>query len=243
VKTKACTVCNRELPIGSFGNKAATSDGFNYSCRECVSEYAKKYRKDNTEKVKECGIRWVANNKRRCAITAKRRRTSMYYMADAYKNYKGCVVCGEKDPVCLVFHHKNPEDKVSSVADGIATGWGEDKILTEIEKCDILCANCHLKLHSDERKSAVTIVHTDKKKRLISMVDEYKTSRGCAVCGESRSECLVFHHRNPEDKVDSISNVLVNHWPEDKLIVEMEKCDVLCANCHKKLHWKERNSI
>lgn len=60
---------------------------------------------------------------------------------------KECVICGEKDPICLDFHHKNPETKVSSVGNMIST-HSMKNILAELEKCIVVCANCHRKLHN-----------------------------------------------------------------------------------------------
>jgi hypothetical protein len=66
----------------------------------------------------------------------------------AYKASIGCSNCGEKDPIVLDFHHREKEQKSKRLKGKFgfkrsfpAFGW---KALTEeIEKCDILCANCH----------------------------------------------------------------------------------------------------
>lgn len=62
---------------------------------------------------------------------------------------------------------------------------------------------------------------------------------GCRVCGERRAACLDFHHRDPAGK----NPVLVRRgdwkpqqWPNlgwTDLAAEIEKCDVICANCHR----------
>lgn len=62
----------------------------------------------------------------------------------------GCIRCGEKDVACLDFHHRNgKEDKLGHI--GVIRKFGRDRILAEIAKCDVLCANCHRKHHRDER--------------------------------------------------------------------------------------------
>lgn len=64
----------------------------------------------------------------------------------------------------------------------------------------------------------------------------------CQMCGIT-SECLDifdFHHRDPEEKEYSL-NLLVNKtW--DHMKPELDKCDLLCSNCHKITHWKLRNT-
>ena len=57
-----------------------------------------------------------------------------------------CVDCGEDDLRILVFHHKNPDEKIGSIANVISSrNWRE--VRAEIEKCDVLCHNCHAKKH------------------------------------------------------------------------------------------------
>jgi hypothetical protein len=51
-----------------------------------------------------------------------------------------CVDCGDADPVVLEFDHV--ADKQFTISEGIRDrGW--DAVLEEIEKCDVVCANCH----------------------------------------------------------------------------------------------------
>lgn len=63
-----------------------------------------------------------------------------------YKRHNGCCVCGEDEPECLHFHHRNPESKEAAVSSLI--GRGRTLVLAEIAKCDLLCANCHAKVHA-----------------------------------------------------------------------------------------------
>ena len=63
-----------------------------------------------------------------------------------YKASKGCAICGEKDPCCLDFHHLDPSEKDFGVCNGKGLSW--ERILREIEKCVVLCSNCHKKLHA-----------------------------------------------------------------------------------------------
>lgn len=58
-----------------------------------------------------------------------------------------CSRCGETHPACLDFHHRNPGKKFASIADMVGRGYGVKSILKEIEKCDVLCSNCHRKEH------------------------------------------------------------------------------------------------
>ena len=65
-------------------------------------------------------------------------------------------------------------------------------------------------------------------------LQEYKATHGCVECGESRPQCLVFHHRFPHRKKFDLS------LGRDKAFAsvkeEIRKCNVMCANCHLALH-------
>ncbi len=75
----------------------------------------------------------------------------------------------------------------------------------------------------------VTNHHRKQKRRAI----EYKGG-ACEVCGYSKSPAaMVFHHRNPSEKDFSISHRNLS-W--ENLVVELDKCDLLCQNCHSEEH-------
>lgn len=46
------------------------------------------------------------------------------------------------------FHHKNPGVKEKALSQASLWGWGEERLLEEIRKCEVLCANCHRKHHA-----------------------------------------------------------------------------------------------
>ena len=62
-------------------------------------------------------------------------------------------------------------------------------------------------------------------------LNKYKISKGCAWCGYSQyGGSLDFDHIDKTDKVMDISNMRKGNLK--KLIAEVRKCRVLCANCH-----------
>ena len=65
---------------------------------------------------------------------------------------------------------------------------------------------------------------------------EYKSHLKCERCPESHHSCLDFHHEDPNEKEITISRAIASRWSKDRIIKEIEKCSVLCANCHRKLH-------
>jgi hypothetical protein len=64
-------------------------------------------------------------------------------------DYKGtsCIKCGyNKNLTALEFHHKNPKDKEITPSKMMNKSW--DFIKTELDKCILLCSNCHREEHS-----------------------------------------------------------------------------------------------
>lgn len=65
-------------------------------------------------------------------------------------------------------------------------------------------------------------------------------------CGEDRWQCLQFHHRPGEKKVDSIVNMCRRGINMKDLKAEIRKCNVVCANCHAVAHngyiWDEQST-
>jgi hypothetical protein len=68
---------------------------------------------------------------------------------DNFKKTQPCIKCGESRPCCLVFHHRNPALKKFDISH--SRDKSISSLLSEMKKCDILCSNCHLELHANER--------------------------------------------------------------------------------------------
>ena len=74
----------------------------------------------------------------------------------------------------------------------------------------------------------------NKRKKLRLELIEYKGGK-CEICGYCKCyDALEFHHKNPEEKEFGISNG--NTVSIEKLKKEVDKCSLLCANCHREVH-------
>ena len=58
----------------------------------------------------------------------------------------GCAVCGEKDTVCLDFHHYDPKEKEFNMSSALTKPYR--KMIEEAAKCIVTCSNCHRKIHA-----------------------------------------------------------------------------------------------
>ena len=142
--------------------------------KEEKAAYAKAYNKANKERIKaESKVYYAANREKKAAYAkayreANREETNAY--AKAYQkanreelkakrdernlmifNYKGaeCNHCGLSEPKHLEiydYHHVDPDTKLYSVSN-ILKGPIE-RLRTEVDKCLLLCSNCHRKEHA-----------------------------------------------------------------------------------------------
>ncbi|UBF23042.1 HNH endonuclease [Haloarcula virus HCTV-16] len=83
------------------------------------------------------------------------------------------------------------------------------------------------------RESEIERANADTQEK-IDWVREYRAERGCSECGEDHPACLDFHH--VEEKEYAVHKMARDGYSLDKIKEEVEKCIVLCANCHRKRH-------
>lgn len=102
---------------------------------------------DNKEYHKIKSAEHYVANKERYKECARKRKTVVRDWLKEYKKTLNCNRCPENDPVCLVFHHKDPVKKEINISAAISNRWTIKRVLKEINKCEVLCSNCHLKHH------------------------------------------------------------------------------------------------
>jgi hypothetical protein len=67
---------------------------------------------------------------------------------------------------------------------------------------------------------------------------EYKKTKKCEICGESRWYVLDFHHI--KEKKYEIADLVKRGCSLKTLIEELKKCIPVCANCHREIHYNEK---
>ena len=121
-ETRVCRECKTEGPTDSFAS-AGIKNGkkyYRHLCKTCYHK-SKQPRKDELKQ----------------------------FVLSIKKDSK-CQKCGFSDYRALQFHHINSEGKQGAISDMVSYGFSKEKILAEINKCSILCANCHQIEHFKE---------------------------------------------------------------------------------------------
>ncbi|MFA7219154.1 MAG: hypothetical protein WC119_01365 [Synergistaceae bacterium] len=141
-----------------------------------------------------------------------------------------CQGCGNENPFVLDFHHIDGHSKDKEISLLIEGRWSE--LEKEAEKCELLCRNCHNECHEEIDRQGNDLRVRELKKELMRL----SGLKGCKICGYDKcSYSLDFHHNS--DKSFVITNEISRgKCLTEKIFEEIEKCDLLCKNCHKMLH-------
>ena len=78
--------------------------------------------------------------------------------------------------------------------------------------------------------------------RAFEYIGDYLLSHPCTDCGEKDILVLEFDHKSRKEKVGEINRIIRNDGTLEKLKSEISKCDVRCANCHRRKTEKENKS-
>lgn len=96
------------------------------------------------------------------------------------------------------------------------------------------------RFYQDKEKWQEYEKETKRKKK--EMIDEIKSSTGCKKCGyNAHPICLDFHHVG--EKKIGIPQAINRKWSNKRILEEISKCVVLCANCHRLEHLKDSNYV
>jgi len=196
--------------------------------------------------------RWHYRNREWNTERTLKRRETLREWLDEQAMESGCERCDESDPRCLDFHHRDPAEKERGISEMVTHGASKRRLRSEIAKCEVLCANCHRARHDGEDERDVDIklrtrplqlvesrlngTTIDERERKREWVRGHKADRGCAECDRDTGAALDFHHTDPRSKHDSVGRLVSDGCSVRELLHEIARCEVLCANCHRRLH-------
>jgi hypothetical protein len=229
VKFKHCNKCNRDLPANNqfFGNRKQWKDGLEYYCKECNKKDRDRYY-SNPEKLAQC------NEKKKIRANAKKAW---------YRDFKRfpCVDCGiQYDPELMDFDHiKSKGKKLANVSRLVLNNAPKQRILDEIDKCELVCVYCHFKrTHNRIMAKAKPFekysIRRQNKILKKEEIDKLKESQPCCVCKQHFPFYqLQWDHIDPNLKVENVSRLINNNCSKEVIYKEIENCQVICVKCHR----------
>ena len=159
---------------------------------------------------------------------------------DAEKHNRGCRKCQYKK--CIF----TPNTKCKICDKSIYRIPSRLKIGTHF--CSYSCRN---KYYSKENSFCWKGEEYPRKER--GRVEDWERKRGkklkaidilggkCNICGYNKClDAIDFHHKNPLEKDNDLNGLWGRKW--ELIEREIKKCTILCSNCHREYHWKERQN-
>ena len=134
-----CNSCLKEKDPEEFNWRYKALGVRHPTCRECQKGFRKNWYEGDARE------RHLENVQARKKVVREQAREYVY----DYLSTHPCIECGESNPVVLEFHHRGGKDK--AVSELVGGGYSIATIQAEIDKCDVLCANCHRKRTMNER--------------------------------------------------------------------------------------------
>ena len=137
-KVKICSKCNQEKSTTRFAKDYRVDPPrFRGVCLDCVNKSNIISRSKNRD---------VYNKKAREKRNARKQRAILY------KGGK-CAACGGVfHTAAFDFHHLDPKEK--DIDPGLLMGASDETLFKELDKCILLCSNCHRELHYEETNTA-----------------------------------------------------------------------------------------
>ena len=212
-----------------------------------VKELSKRIN-ENGKRIRESYSKWSNFQKKRAINATKERgiKLKKEYIELLGGKCKNCNY--NKCLSVLSFHHKNSNTKEFELSVTSIRKYTKEKRDNEVVKCDLLCLNCHQeeeeRISKEKRNISGTKSSIYQHIRLNKIKQYFIDLKGgkCKECGYNKClRALCFHHRNPKEKKFTLNHFDLGHRSEKNLLKEVNKCDLLCANCHMELHDKLNN--
>lgn len=203
--------CSRIKSIKNYIKNTHNKNSYRNICRKCIAKYDAKRMNDEEYRIKRRKVQILRYNKHREYVMK---------LKD-----KPCQDCNKKYPPHVMdYDHRNKKEKCFTISKEL--GYAAlDKIMVEIKKCDLVCANCH-RIRTHEH-------HKTKNKKPQAFVRAQK-DKPCTDCGIKYPYYIMeFDHVRGEKLFNIASRIAIKEKTKEKIQKEIDKCNVVCANCHR----------
>lgn len=232
-----CSTCKKYKNKDFFDKNKKNKTGHAHVCKECRKIARHIFYLENKENILSETLKYKKTHKAQIKVRNKVYNDNKHIVnrvfIDGYKN-KPCVDCDMTfNYICMDFDHINPHNKLGSIASIVLRS--QKYIFNEIQKCELVCANCHrIRTHKNVCEKLDNI-----QKRNRAIIDTFKNIP-CVDCKMIFPlVCMDFDHLIPETKHICIAQML--HFCVEKLLIEIQKCELVCANCHRLREYHRRN--
>ena len=197
---------------------------------------------------------YAAHREAELARVKRRQAATLAWLRDVRR--RPCDDCGQSfAPYVMDFDHRDPRKKLFAITTGSAHLMSRQKLISEIEKCDIVCANCHAlrtyaslmerRRRSTQEEWAPGTSHRIEGQRArwhatAAMLKQIRDVP-CADCARRFPPCVMqFDHRDATTKANEVTRMLMRG--RSAILAEVAKCDIVCTNCHRVRTYERRNA-
>jgi hypothetical protein len=163
-----------------------------------------------------------------------------------------CLDCGDRFAAYQMgFDHRDPSLKVFRLTEGRAMLKASSVLAEELAKCEVVCANCH-RMRTEARHAATLGVrtirgnsrHLERKRATwrnqARLLDDLRDV-ACSDCRGRFPPCAMdFDHRDPRSKTQGVTR-MIGRAGTARILAEVAKCDIVCANCHRARTYRRRS--
>lgn len=187
-------------------------------------------------------FKFVGNSNKTFCVQCSRDKTKYRRYAQKIKaiNYLGncCNKCKNSFEDISVYDFHHLKDKSNEISLLITKNFKFEQFKTELDKCELLCSNCHCEHHDEnlelkQNKSYNSNYTVEKRQEIKLKVIEFLGGK-CSECNYNKS-VRALHPHHLYDKNFSIGgDGRIMKWVN--IENELVNCVLLCSNCHRKKH-------
>lgn len=221
---KTCSRCNHPKPVDQFVKSTVTKSGFGAHCLECDRQRVSRRRDDPVVRAarRQYSTEYRFSKLETVRANDRQRMQEAQAWINGYKT-DPCKDCRGSFPTCCMDFDHVRGHKVGGI--GQLLGYNKERLLQEIAKCDLVCACCH-RVRTHGHRSNLN----PHRWKYYAKVDALKT-HPCKDCGEVKHPVAMDFDHVRGSKVASISQMRSMSW--GLVLVELAKCDLVCACCHR----------
>lgn len=93
----------------------------------------------------------------------------------------------------------------------------------------------------ERRLPYINVYQKNRYRKFRDLINKIKIKKGCFMCGDKRYQCLEFHHKDPKTKLFNVG--IGFSKSKEAFETEIKKCAIICANCHRMLHYKKLEKL
>jgi 5-methylcytosine-specific restriction endonuclease McrA len=230
IETKICKKCGVEKPLSMYQKYTVGKGGIRNICKTCENERRKKWKRENADRINE-QRRWRTANDSEYRDAVERSRQK--YRTENRERYLELEREGAKKR-----YHENSEIRRKRIEDSkrFYQNRSDEQKQKDLERSRLRNREPDV----IKRKAEWSKQNYDENRQYLIN----KMGGQCVSCGTT--ENLEFDHINPLDKSLNITKKLTlkNAYQLEEILEELNKCQLLCEQCHsKKTHGPDRPAI